>query len=366
MALESEILVTNYGIPSEFAESLLHFTRGDLEGAIRILEATEKDVLAVKSKFISSKKMTNGSLIFFFNYQTNLPEFVFCVVSSDQNLGKTKLENPWSVFMDDMRRFMSAAESEPESASRIESQILSADNVKYLTNFFLDRSNLDMVNLKRFLVSEISKVMMDTGIVIKIAIEPVDVFRFKSWINQSKAGLKIVAQNTFQHGMIINVKLDPVLSPIGGMDVEKIQIDDLVLARFVDDRPIVQYVADLCQPRDEAAGAVYGRVVRNIKSLDTSNLILTLEFGPGIYGSFIMGGKVKVQSMPGNQKKKDQETRESKQTQVQQAQAFQSLPPDDSEGNRRVTVKKNGSVLFIVIGVLAVAFLAIIVVMLFL
>jgi len=368
MALESEILVTNYGISSEFADNLLHFTKGDVEGAIKILEASEKDVIALKAKFISSKKMTNGSIIVFYNFQTNLPEFVFCVVSSDQSLGKMKIENHWNSFIEDMKRFVGSVESDPEAASRIESQVLSPENVKYINSFFIDKSNFDMVNIKRFLVSEVSKVMMDTGIVIKITTEEVDVFRFKNYFNESKFGLKVIIQNPITNGMLINIKVDPILTPIGGVDVEKTQIDDQVLVRFVDERQIVSYIKDLSMSKEENNGAIYGKVIRNIKSMDTNNIIVTLEFGPGIYGTFIMGGKVKVQTILAKKK-----TSENKIPEIisgdnkKSGQDLSHTTQQENKNNSRSieVVKKSNTFLIILIVLLFAAILGIIIVLIF-
>ena len=82
MALEAEILSNNYGLPIEFGRSFIQFTKGDLEAAIKIIEASEKDMIVLKGKFISGKKMSNGAYHFRFQLDKQSKELSY--IGSDE------------------------------------------------------------------------------------------------------------------------------------------------------------------------------------------------------------------------------------------------------------------------------------------
>lgn len=299
MSLESDILVNNYGIPKDFAEKLVHFSQGDVEGAIRILEASEKDVVVLKGKFISSKAIRYGAFVLFFNFQTQIPEYFYCAVSSEANISKIRLELDWREFIAEMMGFMQGREADFDIASRIEGEVLSSSNIGYISNFFLDRSNIDFVNLKRFLISTISRITMDESIVLKFVQAGADVFKFRTLLSELKEGLKVRPKTNPDLIMLVNLNIEPILAPIGGKDIESISPGEDVLVKFTDDREISGYVAEILKSSDpglSTADGFYGRVLQNTKNSETSSNRLTLEFGPGICGSFRVGSKVRVQA----------------------------------------------------------------------
>lgn len=294
MALESEVLVNNYGLPHEFAQNFLRVTKGDLEAAIRIIEAAEKDIFVLKAKFISNKRMSHGGIVLFYNFQTNISEYILAVVSSDAMLAKIRVENPWQEFYQDLEKYMMADEAEADYSSKIENEILYQDNASYISSFFIDQSEVDLVNIKRFLLSEISKIMLDTGIVLKVISETTDIFRFKNFIKTVKLGLKAKTQASMDWIVLLNIKVEPVLAPIGGQDIDKSSPGDEILVKINDNREIVQFVVGLLQT-DTTPGTLYGRLVYNQKDRLSQNNLVILEFGAGIFGRFLIGEKIRVQ-----------------------------------------------------------------------
>ncbi|NPU99825.1 MAG: hypothetical protein HPY53_00430 [Brevinematales bacterium] len=297
MAVESQILISNYGVTEEFANNLLLFTKNDVEGAIRILEAAERDVVVLKAKFISSKKLVYGAVVLFYNFQFNIPQYVFCALSGDINLSRIRIETDWRDYLQEITRYMEGKEAEFELASRIEGEILSPENVPYITSSFIDKKNYDMVNLKRFLLNCISKVLLDNQIVFKLSAGDIDVFKFNTFLSNTKVGLKIIPKQGIKEVMMVNLRIDPVLAPIGGTDIERVYVGDEILVKIMDDRDIARYIADLIGGRDDSGipRAVWGRVANNQKSQETGNNLLNLQFGPGLFGTFSIGSKVRVQ-----------------------------------------------------------------------
>ncbi len=298
MAVEFHILMNNYGISEEFAKRLLDFTRNDLEGAIQILESSEQDVYAVQMKFLSSKKMAYGAILLFYNLQNHVPEFIYAAVSGDSRLSKLNIDLPWNEYLAEMSGFMMQDGADFDTASRIENEILHPDNIKYIIQFFYDKNNPDVVNFKRFILSHLSKVMLDTAIVLKVQTSPIDVFKYKNTLSQFKSGLKIVPKEGKDLTMLINMHIEPVLAPIGGTDIDKMNIGDEILVKIADERDVVTYLGQLLDFVDDAGlnKALYGKVVKHVHNAESQNHMVTLEFGPGIYGTFSVGQKVRVQS----------------------------------------------------------------------
>ena len=369
MALENQILINNYGVDQEFAEKLLEFTHQDVEGAIRILESSEKDVFVIKAKFISSKKMIYGALVIFFNYQSGLSEYLYCAVSSNNKLSRIKMDSDWHEFIMEMADNMSEEGADFDAASRIESEIVSGDNVRYITTYFADRQNPDLVNLKRFLLSNLSKVLLDTGIVIKLVATNTDVFNFQNAVSRFTGGLKLKPKNGQKFTMLINMHIDPVLSPIGGTDMEKITPNTKILIKIDDEREVVKYIQELIGAVDESGKgkAFWGKVVRIQYSRESENHIVTLEFGPGIYGSFVVGEKVRVQVNKDevNEKKVSPVLTLENEKTDSESSFFNSEYGDndyfETQKNPSLKTKKSGSRLLIVINLILLAVVAIIV-----
>ncbi len=295
MALEAEILENNYGLPADFARSFIQFTKGDIESAIRVIESSEKDMVVLKMKFISSKKMINGALMLFYNFQTGMPEYAFAVVTGDQNLSRIRIENPWRDVEAELQRHLSGADSDPEFASKIEARVLYSDNLSYLSSFFLDKTTVDLTNIKRFILNEISKVLMDTGIILKLVSEEIDVFRFRSFLTGIKHGLKVAVKNRTDFITLLNLRIEPLLAPLGGTDIEKVRLGDDILVRIADAREIVPFALSFVDPARIVENNYYGKMVMKSSSPGSDNTMVIVEFGPGIYGKFIIGGKIRLQ-----------------------------------------------------------------------
>jgi hypothetical protein len=295
MVLQADILVNNYGLPKDFAEKLVLFVKGDLEMAIRIIEAAEKDACTIKLKFISSKKKFYGVGLFFYNFQTSSLEYIIVAVSRDENLSKVVIEESWLNVHQEISQYKNSANLEKEISLKIENQILFPETSDYFSSFFVDKSTIDSVNLKRFLISEIGKIIGDSSLILKLSNENIDIFRLKNFLTEARLGSRLKAQNNSDLIVLLSIKVNPVLAPLGGKDIEKIQSSDEVLVKVVDSREIAAEILNFIEPSYSSTGSLHGKVVYTKKSKDTENTLVFIEFGPGIYGKFIIGGRVRVQ-----------------------------------------------------------------------
>jgi len=303
MALESEILTNNYAIPSDFARKFLSFMRGDLEAAIKIVESSEKDIIVLKAKFISNKRMFYGTLLLFFNIQTKVPEYILAVISNNANLIKLNVDLGWQSIYQTMAEYITDPQCDLELSSRTEAQIVSPDNINYLASFFTDHRNFDLVNLKRYIINELSKIIMDTGIVLKMSTEQTNIFNFSTFLKNAQVGYKIQQQFKIDFITLLNIRIEPVLAPLGGLDVDKMEIYDEVLVKVNDDREIVNFIMGYFDNANLSPGNLYGRIVFNQKSPLTQGNLVIIEFAPGIYGRFTLGEKIRIHVRKNTRKK---------------------------------------------------------------
>lgn len=355
MALEAEVLVNNYNLPPDFANRIIQFTQGDLEAAIRFIEASEKGIFILKGKFISSKKSCNGALLLFYNQQTNTPEYVFVVVSTDPAIARIKIEDSWRTMHEAMMRFYTSKEANKELSSKIESRLLAQENASYFSIFFT-LSGVDIVNLKRFLLNEISKILIDTNTILKVAREATDVFHFSGFIKMTNVGLKLQPQSQLNLITLLNISVEPVLAPLGGKDVEKIDIGDEILVRVTDTREIVHFLMGFINTSSVSPGKLFGRVIFNQKTSTSLNNLVVLEFAPGVFGRFSIGEKIRVHV----KSKEEKEQNESGSYQYEQEKTMENNLSYTSETNQDFTAyeseeKKSPflSILIIIAGCLA-------------
>ncbi len=296
MALEAELLANNYQIPQDFAQKLLNFTKNNIEAAIKILESSEKSIAILKGKFITNKKVFNGAFILTYNFELKDIPYIFFVVSNDNSISRLSVEVSWKDFYSELQNYANSNSANIEISHEIERILTTPENKKYIHNFFIDYNNIDEVNMKRFITSEISKLLMDTGVAIKTYTELIDIFRFEKFLSLNPLGLKPSKKTSKDIFVILNLKAEPVLAPIGGIEIGGLEFGDEILLRIKDDREIVQFVFSFIDPASFQSGAVYATIVSKEMDETTGNFGVRVEFGPGIYGSFILGNKVRVQA----------------------------------------------------------------------
>lgn len=296
MALESELLANNYQIPQDFAEKLLKFTKNNLEAAIKILEASEKSIAILKGKFITNKKIFNGAFIIAYNFELKDIIYIFFIVSNDVSISRISIDLHWKDFYSEISNYANSSSTNLGISNEIERVFMTPENKKYLLNFFIDHNNIDEVNMKRFITSELTKVLMDSGVAVKANIELADIFRFERFLSNNPLGQQSSKKNSKDLFFVLNLKVEPVLAPIGGLEIGSLEFGDEILLKIKDDREIVQFIFSFIDPASFQSGSIYATIVS--KELDevTGNFGIRVEFGPGIYGSFVLGNKVRVQA----------------------------------------------------------------------
>ena len=296
MAMEVQVLVNNYGLPLDFAQRLLQFMGNDLENAIQVLEESEKNMVVLKAKFLSNRKGFYGAFLLFYNFRTNQVEYVLAVVTRDAELSRVRLDAGWQEVFELVTGFVNSSSFNVDLSSNIEQAVLLSHNQNYINSFFVDPSQIDMVNIKRFLLSEIGKVLQDTTVVVKVVKQDVDVFKFRNLIRKVSDGIEQIPQEESDRLMLLTLSVDPVLSPIGGIDIDKVVPGMQIKVKINDERDVAYLIGKVLGAVDsvDLKEGIYGRLVYKKIVENTDNVRILVEFGPGIYGTFRVGSKVRV------------------------------------------------------------------------
>jgi len=296
MALEAEVLSKNYQLPLDFAQKLLNFTKNDLEAAIKILNAAEKSIAIVKGKFLTSKKLFNGGFIIAYNIESREVPYILFLVTGENSITRINIDGSWKNFYNELYQYSNGNLYNHDMSTEVQRVIQVPENLKYIINFFIDAENIDQVNLKRFITNELSKVLMDTTVAVKTSIELTDVFNFENFLNQKPIGQKIGSKNSKDLLIIVNLKVEPVLAPIGGIEIGNLEYGDEILLKIKDERDIIQFIFSMIDNAAFQAGSVYATLVSKEMDEITGNFGVRVEFAPGIYGSFVIGSKVRIQA----------------------------------------------------------------------
>jgi hypothetical protein len=163
--------------------------------------------------------------------------------------------------------------------------------------------------LNNILVDEMYNIFTDTNIAVKFDIEMTDAFELNKGKEAAQIGditgedlqpeevdEEIQKQEPVDRTekSLIVLAVDPVLSPVSGMNVQDLEFGDEIQVRISDERDIADYLAELLGAKvDSIRVPVYTKIIE-VKELETGDLGVFTQFGPGILGMFKVPEHVKV------------------------------------------------------------------------
>ncbi len=307
------VLSQKAGVPEELARFLLEFTGGDMEGAYHILQSIDKDILVIKGKFLSQRYIKYGLFALFFNYKTSKLEWVISVVSGNPEMGRVDINQSWKMFLVELSKMKVNPQVDEEASQRIEENLTRPEKLEEFSSYVKGRGNLDLINIKRFISSELGKVLLDSEVIIKTATEETDVFQYYKAKKELSMGVQFETDlPSFLSGgsmgdlSLLSLNIEPVLSPVEGKAVETLKPGTEILVKITDQRSISQYLANLISSDPSQLGAktedgkpiLKTRVVTVQENPETQNCVLVTEFGPGIRGTAVVKKGVKVKLAP--------------------------------------------------------------------
>jgi hypothetical protein len=194
--------------------------------------------------------------------------------------------------------------------------------IEQLKGRFLDKEVADKISkllkvgqppndelLNNLLVDELYTCFSDTNIAVKFNMEMTDVFELNKGqgieISENEDTLNPEEidketkdkqeQNKTNQSLIV-LKVDPVLSPVKGTEIKNLEFGNNIQVRITDDRDIADYLAVLLGGKVESMRVpIYAKIVE-VKDLESENVGVLTQFGPGIMGMFKVPSDVKVVS----------------------------------------------------------------------
>jgi hypothetical protein len=285
---------------------LLKFTGNDLEGAMRILEAVPKDIFAVKMKFITQIAGYVGAFFFCFDQKEGIIKRLIGVISEDKEIGKVDVREHWIDFENQLYEYATTKKIDGGKIEQFKSRLQGGEFLSHVAGLLRIGKSIDHDSVNNLFLDKLYNVFADTNIAVKFEIEMTDAFELNKGKNmeeteqQQSVEPEEVNQDLEKQEKrarsetLILLKVDPVLSPVSGIEVRDLEYGDQIQVRITDDREIADYLAELIGAKvDSVRVPVYSEVV-DCKELEGGYIGMFTQFGPGIMGSFRVPEDAKV------------------------------------------------------------------------
>lgn len=290
-------LIQKTGCDRALAVMLLRFTGGDLGGALRILEAVPRDVFAVKMKFITQATGFLGAFFFCFDQKAGEIKRLIGVVSEDREIGKIDVGEHWMDYENRLYGYATSKKIEGSKIEQVKRRLQGGAFLSRTAGLLRVGRPVNREALNNLFLDELHNVFADTNIAVKFDIEMTDAFEMNKGrdveeeeteqLKPEEVDREIDRREERAHNeTLLLLKVDPVLSPVSGLEVRDLEFGDEIQVRITDDRDIADYLAELIGAKVDAVRVpVYSKVVDS-KELEGGYMGVFTQFGPGIMGTF--------------------------------------------------------------------------------
>lgn len=304
-------LIDITGCDQNLATMLLQFTGWDVEGARRILEAVPKDIFAVKLKFITQITGYFGALFFCFDEKEKKIKRLITVITDDREIGKIDVDMRWRDFEDELYEHARTKKVDGLKIEQFKQRITDKAFVSRLSAIVKKGKPVKHDALNNLFVDELYNVFTDTNIAVKFHIDMTDVFELNKGQELPASGV-VAEQKEGQGGAgaeqkegeaagvkdqsLVVLKVDPVLSPVSGVEIKGLEFGDEIQVRITDQRDIGDYLAELLGGKVDSIRVPLFTKIIEVKDLEDGNVGVFTQFGPGIVGMFKVPEDVRVVS----------------------------------------------------------------------
>jgi len=301
-------LVESTGCDRTLAGMLLKFTGWDLDGARRIIEAVPKDIFALKMKFITQITGFYGALFMSYDDKKREIKRFIAVITDDKEIGRIDIEKHWTVFEEELYNHARLRKIDGLKVDQLKKRMVSEEFISKLTNVLKVGRPVKSELLNNILVDEMYNIFADTNIAVKFSIEMTDAFELNRGKEAAQIGditgedlkpeevdeeMEKEPVERMEKSLIV-LAVDPVLSPVSGMSVQELEFGDEIQVRISDEREIADYLAELLGAKvDSIRVPIYTKIIE-VKELETGDMGVFTQFGPGILGMFKVPEDVKV------------------------------------------------------------------------
>ena len=302
-------LVASTGCDRSLAGMLLKFTSWDLDGARRIIEAVPKDIFALKIKFITQITGFFGALFLSYDAKKREIKRYIAIITDDKEMGRIDIEKHWTEFEEELYAHARTKKIDGLKVDQLKKRMVGEEFISKLANVLKVDRPVKKELLNNILVDELYNIVTDTNIAVKFNIEMTDAFELNKGKDVSKIGditgedlnpeeadteIERPEQRERVDQSLIVLSVDPVLSPVSGTSIQDLEFGDEIQVRISDEREIADYLAELLGAKvDSIRVPIFTKIIE-VKELETGNLGVFTQFGPGILGMFKVPEDVKI------------------------------------------------------------------------
>jgi hypothetical protein len=302
-------LVESTGCDRYLAGMLLKFTGWDLDGARRIIEAVPKDIFALKIKFIT--QITGFYGVAFFSYDEKKREMkrFIAVITDEKEIGRIDIEKHWSDFEEELYNYARTNKIDGLKVDQMKKRWTDDEFISKIANVLKVGRPVKAELLTNVLVDELYNIFTDTNIAVKFDIEMTDAFELNKGKEQAQIGdirggelnpnevdSEIERKNRVKRPdqSLVVLRVEPVLSPVSGVNIQDLEFGDEIQVRITDERDIADYLSELLGAKvDSIRVPVFTRIIE-VKELETGDRGVFTQFGPGILGMFKVPEDVRI------------------------------------------------------------------------
>lgn len=354
------------GIPEKISNFLLSYFEGDIEKVYKVLNYLKKDITVLKLKF--SFSLYSGIALLFVNQRSSTLDLVKCYISHSTEITKINIEVSWKEIIKKLSDEYKSFQIDPDLSARAE-RVFYSDSKFVQTLMKVLSEDKTFLDTKRFLHTYVPLLLGDSNTVVRFSIEKMDIFQFYRFLKESNLelpeSLKSLSQeDTFLSFSILDLSIQPILSPIDGIPISFLNIGDEIQVKIVD-------TDDVSRLFVKGDGITSGKII-NIKRLDNERSLVAVEIGPGFGGNFVIKNDVKVKSTSKvfsqtQQSQSSSEIFKQYDSKITQSKSQSQANLSSKEIEERIEKEKDNSLIFWIINLSIIGFgIGIVIIILFL
>ena len=315
MDLDSKVkeLMYSSGADEKLSTLLVEFTGGDVEGARKIVEAMPKNYIAIKIRYMAHKTHYYGVILMVADIKQKIFENIFLVVDRKTSASQIDSTLKYEEFKGKIIHYIREQDPDMDMTGRLREAIEKDDFREKVFLRLTKDDKFDTEQLKVVFVELIYRIMTEQNCALKIETEGVDLFRIhksnykyhvkkdgienKANIDKTNETEPLKEEIHIRNISLVLLKIESVLSPVTGIPANELQVGDEILVKIIDERDIGDYLAKLLSGKKQGEPVPIPAAITEInKQEETENLMVMVQFGPGIAGKMIIPPEVKIET----------------------------------------------------------------------
>jgi hypothetical protein len=260
-------------------------------------------------KFITQITGFFGALFMSYDEKKRMIKRFIAVITDDKEIGKIDVEKGWLEFEDELYDHARTKKIDGLKVDQLKKRMTGDEFISKLANGLKVGRPVKKDLLNSILVDELYNIFTDTNIAVKFDVEMTDAFQLnkgkgivqagrveEDGLNPEEGDAEIENQDQQEkmEQSLIVLSVDPVLSPVSGTNIQDLEFGDEIQVRISDEREIADYLAELLGAKvDSIRVPIFTKIIE-VKELETGDLGVFTQFGPGILGMFKVPEDVKI------------------------------------------------------------------------